>query len=168
MTRLRSLFTYANVMATIAVFLALGGVAVAGGKIGGGAIKDHSLTGRDIKKGSIPLTALKKIPVGKEGPAGPAGSALAFAHVNADGTLDAANSKNIAASKVTAQSNYYCVTPSVPVSNVIAGGESGLVGRVYDASFHDPITSCPDGAAVVEIRKVSGQAVSSDFFVVFN
>jgi hypothetical protein len=170
MSRLRNALSFANVMATIAVFLALGGVAVAAGKIGGGAIKDHSLTGRDIKKGSIPLSALKRIPEGKAGPAGPAGadgSALAYAHVNADGTLDTAKSKNIASTKQIPK-NYYCVLPSVPVSNVLVGGDGGLVGRVYNASFEDHITSCPDGAASVEIVKAGGGSVSSDFYIVFN
>ena len=49
---MRSLFsklTYANVMATAAVFLALGGTATAGVMITGRQVKNGSLTGRDIR-----------------------------------------------------------------------------------------------------------------------
>jgi hypothetical protein len=180
MSRFRIRPSFANVTAFVALFIALGGAAYAAGTINGKSIIDHSITGKDIKKGSIPLTALKKLPVGDQGPkgatgpggpAGPtgaSGSAVAYAHVNADGTLDAANSKNIASTKLTAQPGYYCVLPSVPVKNVIAGGDGGLVGRVYNSSFEDFVTSCPDGAASVEIMKAAGGFIDSAFFVVFN
>ena len=47
-----SRLTYANVMATIAVFIALGGVAWAAATINGKDVVDESLTGRDIKNHS--------------------------------------------------------------------------------------------------------------------
>ena len=46
---IRSRLTYANVMATIAVFIALGGVAWAAATINGRDVIDESLTGRDIR-----------------------------------------------------------------------------------------------------------------------
>lgn len=174
MQRLRSKLSFANVTAFAALFIALGGGAYAAGTINGGNIINGTITGKDIKKGSIPLTALKKLPVGTPGPAGAPGapgapgSALAYGHVNADGSLDAANSKNISLTKLTAQPGYYCVSASVPVKNVLVGGDGGLVGRVYNASFEDFITSCPDGAASVEIQKNSGGFTNSAFFIVFN
>lgn len=189
MSRLRSRLSFANVLAFAALFIALGGAAYAAGTVNGKSIVDHSITGKDIKQGSIPVTALKKIPTGPQGlrgpigPAGPAGSAgaagaagpagapgsaVAYAHVNADGTLDAANSKNIASTNLTAQPGYYCVLPSVPVKNVITSGEGGLVGRVYDSSFEDHVTSCPEGAASVEEVKIGGGFVNGAFYIVFN
>lgn len=174
MQRLRSKLSFANVTAFIALFVALSGAAYAANSINGKDIINGSITGKDIKQGSIPLTALKKLPVGTPGPAGAPGapgapgSALAYGHVLANGTLDPANSKNIAATKQTAQPNYYCVTPSVPAKSVVVGGDGGLVGNVYNASFNDFITSCPDGAASVEIFKVGGGGASKDFFIVFN
>lgn len=179
MSWFRSKLSFANVTAFIALFIALGGAAYAAG-ITGDSIVNHSITGKDIKKGSIPLTALKKLPVGEEGkrgPAGPAGSpgpagapgsAVAFAHVNADGTLDVANSKNIAATSLTAQPGYYCVLPSVPVKSVIADSDGDLVGRIVNTSFEDFVTSCPPGAASVEIHKEGGGFVDNAFFIVFN
>jgi hypothetical protein len=46
---IRSRLTYANVMATIAVFIALGGVAWAAATINGRDVINESLTGRDIR-----------------------------------------------------------------------------------------------------------------------
>jgi hypothetical protein len=50
---LRRHLTYANVMATIAVFIALGSGAYAAATITGRDVKDGSLTGRDIKRNSL-------------------------------------------------------------------------------------------------------------------
>lgn len=50
---LRRHLTYANVMATIAVFIALGSGAYAAVTITGKNVKDGSLTGRDIKRNSL-------------------------------------------------------------------------------------------------------------------
>jgi hypothetical protein len=55
----RTCLTYANVMATIAVFLALGGSSYAALKISGKQVADHSLTGRDIKNGSLKSRQIK-------------------------------------------------------------------------------------------------------------
>lgn len=50
---LRGHLTYANVMATIAVFVALGGSTYAAVAITGRDVKDGSLSGRDIKRNSL-------------------------------------------------------------------------------------------------------------------
>ena len=55
---LRSRLTYANVMATIAVFVALGGSSVAAvsmhaNSVGSGAIKNDSVRSRDVKDGAL-------------------------------------------------------------------------------------------------------------------
>jgi len=94
--RLRDHLTYANVMATIAVFVALGGSSYAALSLTGSDIRNESLTGRDIRNGSIrspdvknrsltgadikvrsiPLNRLARSlrgPAGAAGPAGPAG-----------------------------------------------------------------------------------------------
>ena len=49
---LRPRITYANVVATLALFLALGGSAYAVSKITGANVKDRSLTSRDLKSNS--------------------------------------------------------------------------------------------------------------------
>lgn len=50
---LRQRTTYANVMSTIAVFIALGGSSYAAYSISGSSIKDRSITGRKIERNSL-------------------------------------------------------------------------------------------------------------------
>jgi hypothetical protein len=77
--RLLRHLSYANVVATLALFLALGGTAVAGSKllITGNNVRDHSLTGVDIKNGSLGFKTLSPAARtklrGTRGAAGPTG-----------------------------------------------------------------------------------------------
>jgi len=50
---LRKHLTYANAMATLAVFVALGGTGYAVTKVDGGDVKNGSLTGADVRKDSL-------------------------------------------------------------------------------------------------------------------
>jgi hypothetical protein len=70
-TRLRSHFTYANVVATLALFVALGGGAYAAVKLPANSVttrqvKDHSLLTRDFRPGQLPRGA-----IGPQGLTGP-------------------------------------------------------------------------------------------------
>jgi hypothetical protein len=58
-SRIRPRLTYANVMATIAVFIALGGTTIAANKINGQQIKKGTIRGKQIKKSSVPGNRLK-------------------------------------------------------------------------------------------------------------
>ena len=53
LARLRGRLSYANVIATLALFVALGGSAVAAAVITGKDIKNSSLTGKDVKNNSL-------------------------------------------------------------------------------------------------------------------
>ena len=74
---LRCRLTYANVTATLALFVALGGSAYAGLTIDGGDVVDGSLTGRDIRNGSVAQVDLEQAVAarrrGRRGPRGPRG-----------------------------------------------------------------------------------------------
>ena len=86
MPRLRTKLTYANVMATIAVFVALGGSSYAAlritgqnvkdGSLSGKDVKDQSLTGGDVKNGTLAPTDFKPgmLPAGPRGEQGPPGA----------------------------------------------------------------------------------------------
>jgi hypothetical protein len=115
--------SHATVVAYLALFVALGGSSYAALKVTGrnvpkdaltGAdiknltgkdVRNNSLTGADVKNlGSGDVAngrllaedfASGQLPRGETGATGAPGAALAFAHVDADGTLDAANSKNV-------------------------------------------------------------------------
>ena len=80
-TQVRSALTYANVMATIAVFIALGGGAYAAVKlpknsVGGAQIKKNAVTSTKVKNGSLKKGdfAKNQLPTGAPGPVGPAGA----------------------------------------------------------------------------------------------
>jgi hypothetical protein len=82
---LKQHLTYANVMATVAVFVALGGSSYAAGKITGKQVANSSLTGRDVKNSSLTSADVKnrslravdfkpgQLPAGATGPQGPQG-----------------------------------------------------------------------------------------------
>src|SRR3954471_956155 len=60
LSALRARFTYANVMATIAVFVALGGSGYAASKINGKNIKNKSISGTKLKNRTIASRKIKK------------------------------------------------------------------------------------------------------------
>ena len=53
MGRIRAHLTYANVMATLAMFIALGGTGYAALRIGSGQIRDNSIRSRDVRNDSL-------------------------------------------------------------------------------------------------------------------
>jgi hypothetical protein len=63
--RLRRHFTYANVMATVAVFIALGGSSYAALSLTGRDVKDGSLTYRELKRNTLGGTRIKESRLGK-------------------------------------------------------------------------------------------------------
>jgi hypothetical protein len=63
--RLRRHFTYANVMATLAVFIALGGSSYAALNLTGRDIRDGSLTSRDLKRNTLGGAKIKESRLGK-------------------------------------------------------------------------------------------------------
>jgi hypothetical protein len=77
--------TYANVVATLALFVAIGGSSYAAVQLTGASVKDGSLTGRDVKNSSLTGRDVRnrsllardfrkgQLPAGRVGPAGPRG-----------------------------------------------------------------------------------------------
>ena len=61
---LRARLTYANVVATLALFVALGGSSYAALKVTGRDVKNNSLTGRDVKKDSLTGRHVRSITTG--------------------------------------------------------------------------------------------------------
>jgi hypothetical protein len=71
---MRNRLSYANVMATLAVFVALGGSSYAAIKVTGKNVTNGSLTGADIKKHSVQLNRLREsLPPGDQGAKGDQG-----------------------------------------------------------------------------------------------
>ena len=64
MRHIRDKLTYANVVATLALFIALGGSSYAALTISGKNVKNGSLTGRDIKRNSLGAKQVKEARLG--------------------------------------------------------------------------------------------------------
>ena len=102
MKSLRGKLTYANIMATIAVFIALGGASYAAthlpkNSVGTRQLKKGAVTTAKIAKGTQAALAGSKGPKGVPGPPGTPGAPGApatrlFAQVNSDGTVNASGS----------------------------------------------------------------------------
>jgi hypothetical protein len=87
MRQIRERLTYANVVATLALFIALGGSSYAALTITGKSVKDSSLTGRDVKNSSLTSSDIRdrsllskdfkagQLPAGARGAQGPQGIA---------------------------------------------------------------------------------------------
>jgi hypothetical protein len=143
---MRAQLTYANVVATLALFLALGGSSYAVTQLTGKNIKDSSLTTKDVKNRSLLKRDFKlgQLPAGSQGLKGDKGdkgepgvngadgvdgapgSALAYAHVLSDGSLSGSSeTKNIdrstqAGAPTTPATGVYCLHTTVERHNVTA------------------------------------------------
>jgi hypothetical protein len=82
---MRKKLTYANVMATIAVFVALGGSSYAAVAITGKDIKDGTVTGQDVKDKSLTATDFKGSVAGPQGKRGKPGATGATGAPGAQG-----------------------------------------------------------------------------------
>jgi hypothetical protein len=136
--------------------------------LGGPSLK--SLVKKEVKK-QLAGKAGPQGPAGAPGAPGAAGSAVAYAHINSNGTLDAANSKNIAGVAYNSVVQYYCIDVSVPVHNAVATVEgSGASGEVR-AFTGDPFTSCQPLASS-DFQFITSNSAGADaarsFYVVFN
>ncbi len=95
---------------------------------------------------------------------GPAGTALAFGRVSAEGILDAGNSKSFS-SVTRIGPGRYCIVPGVTVRNAVASlGQQGF-GVGVDVGLRT--ASCPNG---IEVRTFDGDGflVDNETFVVMN
>jgi hypothetical protein len=131
--------TFANVLAVMALFIALGGTGYAAltlpkNSVGNKQIKKNAVTSSKVKNHSLKKVdfAKNQLPAGKQGVQGPqgvagaqgptgptgatgaAGEAVAYARVGADGTLSTgtpAQSKNVVQANIahTASSGIYCI-----------------------------------------------------------
>jgi hypothetical protein len=181
MSRIRSKATYANVVATLALFLALGGASYAAfrlpkrsvgtrqlrnGAVTSAKVRNRSLRARDFKAGQLP-----------SGERGPAGSARAYAEVNAGGVSLAPSFKPGAVKGFTAVSNpstgLYCLTPEAGIDAHTSAAvvsplwESGYAGSPEHAyRWEQTPNACPDGDFVVVTLGTGSMTEALDFSIV--
>jgi len=110
-------------------------------------------------------------PAGAQGPAGPAGGPVAYLHVLGDGTMDPANSKNIASvlrivppADTGGADAFYCITMTVSAHVAIASTKSyGASTNIWQVGPSEIYKLCPAGT---NVQAVQGNG-SSGFDVVF-
>jgi hypothetical protein len=152
------------VVAVLALFVAMGGTVYAASTISGKSVKKNSLPGNRIKKktvtgnrmknDTITGTQVNEATLGTVPSATTATTALtanppAYAHINADGSVDAANSHNVAAGNVSRiDDGVYCisglsVTPHVILAEVDSKDGPGVTeASVLTSNF----IACPSGS----------------------
>jgi hypothetical protein len=157
---IRRHLTYANVIATVALFVALGGGAyavttakrnsVTSKSVKNGAIKgidvlDESLTGQDVNEGTL---SLPTGPKGDKGETGAAGSARAYGRVDDTGAVS--RSKNVVGDATRPQTGTYCLTldPSIDPATAVL-----VTGKDHDSN-DTSLTN--DDVSVVEWSKNNG------------
>jgi hypothetical protein len=178
--------TYANVAATLALVFSMTGGAFAAGhylinstkQINPKVIK--ALKGKNGKPGPMgaagkegppgkegsPGKEGKEGPVGKEGKQGVPGSALAYAHVEANGTIDATNtSSNITNANIshTSGSNYNFTGLPFTVHSVTVTLGFGV--GINDDAYGAVLGSHEAGVA---LYTSAGTETDDNFYIVFN
>jgi hypothetical protein len=198
MGKLRAHLTFANLVSVISLLFALGlGGAWAASElsknevkskhIGKGQVKTKDLgknavTSRKVDNGSLlgedfapnQLPQGEQGPPGERGPKGDPGTALGYAHVNADGTIDTANSRNVPAGDTSTSDGVYCFSnlPFTP-RNVQVTIDSGAttvateLGTAWASVTDTPGCADPGVQAGVNITK-NGAFTAEPFFILFN
>ena len=172
--KLRSHLTYANTMATLAVFIAVGGSSYAAVTITGRSIKDGSLTGKDVKNRSLAKKDLSKKTVksltGKRGKTGLQGApaptnAISGANIVNDSltTADVTGADITGPVSLTAVPNGRCSH----VNLAVAGARQGeAVVIATKAAIQDGIVLYgqrveSDGSVEASICNLSGTTMSA-------
>ena len=185
---MRRRLNYANVTATLALFFAMSGGAIAAKHYVLNSTKQinpkvlRSLKGKTGKTGppgpqgaaGKEGSAGKEGAAGKEGKAGEPGTALGYATVSAEGTLNAARSKGVI-SVTHPVTGLYCFqlsfTPNVATASVnhITGNfktfDETAAGKADVAAFSATCKAPNDDASVVT---ADGELIDDGFYVVFN
>jgi hypothetical protein len=187
---------YANVTATMALIVALGGSAyaantirssdikngqvkqvdLANNAVTSGKVRNGTLLSKDFKSGQLPSGPRGSTGAtganGPKGDAGAPGSALAFGRVLAGGTLDAGKTKDVVVDAHPLVGRYCLVVPAA-ARNIVAQLDlsTGLGGEdafaSVDAATVDSYCGVGPSNAIVTVAS-GGIGTNRDFMVVVN
>src|SRR3954454_15130788 len=152
---MRRRLTYANVIATLALFLALNvgayaAIRIPANSIGPAQLKNKAVTPKKVSPAAVKLfkgTKGSKGAKGLPGPAGaqgPGGTAVAVAAVGASGTTVASQTKNVADANIKhPASGVHCFALPFPPKNAVVtgsnlGGTNDTLPTVYVRRPGDP------------------------------
>jgi hypothetical protein len=174
MGRIRRSLSYANVMATLALFLALGGggaVALAASHNSQPGKHHHGNRGPRGFPGPVGPKGAPGTP-GAAGAPGAPGSALGFADIAANGTATAA--KNVTVVSHVAGSGIYCLKlNSGTAANVVAmidntGADPRFAFVSGDTNISVSAKDCPSGGFEMATGTPGGVFTDEAFFVQIN
>jgi hypothetical protein len=166
---MRRRLTYANVIATLALFLALNvgayaAIRIPANSIGSAQLKNKAVTPKKVSPAAVKLfkgakgsKGVKGLP-GPAGAQGPGGTAVAFAAVGAGGTTVASQTKNVADANIKhPASGVYCFElPFTPKNAVVngsnLGGANDTLPTVYVRRPGDPPPDDCTGNDNVRVR----------------
>ena len=141
---------------------------LAAGAVTSPKVANGSLLGEDFAPNQLPQG-----PQGDPGQNGAPGTALVFARVNADGTIDTANSFNVPAGDTSVGGGIYCFTnlPFTPRNVQVTIDSGNAVGGSELATAWASLSpvGCPGPGiqAAVNITK-NGSFAAEPFFILFN
>jgi hypothetical protein len=153
-TKRRIRLTYANVVASIALFAALGGSSYAAISITGKQVRDASLSGRDVRNGSLTTGDVRdqsllardfkagQLPVGPEGGRGPEGPIGQQGPIGPQGLqgergLPGISGYQIVTSKSPFSSDTFkSATADCPSGKVAIGGGASGFGSIAGIAVH--------------------------------
>jgi hypothetical protein len=169
---MRRHLTYANVMATIAVFLALGGGAAFAAtqvlpknSVGSAQLKKNAVTGRAIRDGSIKGADVSEASLGKVPSAARADSATTAASATNAVHATSADSATRATTAATATSAATATTAATAgtAASATTAGNAGTVGGLSAAQLklRCPAGTRPEWGMCLELA-ASGQAAPLD------
>ncbi len=172
----------AMIMALIALFVAFGGTVYAGTKISGKTIRKNSEPGNRIKKDTVTGKQVKESTLGQVPSAAAANSATTattattarsltlFAHVNANGTVDGANSLGISSANVNnATTGTYCFRglPFAPKGFAAVGEDTPASATNVTFELQpNNVLFCPAGTQLdVEVSTDAGAYTNKAFYI---
>ncbi len=151
--RIRRHLSYANVMATIAVFIAIGGGAYAAATIDGASIKDRTITGKKLAKRTISRKEVKHNSLtGGQIKESTLTGLMGSADVRADGTASGTDIDNFTTATFT---NIVSTTVDAPKAGYLV--IIGTLSAEDDTSFN--------GGGILDYRlAVDGTGLTNDNF----
>jgi hypothetical protein len=171
----------ATLIAALALFVALGGGAWASVLMSGSQIKNHSIAAKKLTRHAIrTLRGRRGLrgPVGPQGPTGrrgPAGAALAFAHINTNGTFDASHSSGVTAANFKHNgAGKYCFhglsfTPHNVVATIDAtGAGSATSAPVAHVAIGNTSSFCSSGSQVAVLTANNNALGNFGVYILFN
>ena len=173
MRSLRDRLTYANVMATIAVFLALGGASWAAVKlprnsVGSAQLKRGAVTGAKVRNGSLSLSDLRKGSLraglrgetGATGPAGHDGARGQQGPVGPAGPVDAytGSSPGTPLTTLTSSVTSVVTTPTLPAGAYTIAARANVIAAAAGTSVLCSVAS--DAAQNVTVPATGALALS--------